>query len=36
MADEYKVDDLSHELDLYLAAAARRNTFIPKPLVLKA
>jgi hypothetical protein len=36
MAEEYKVDDVLAELDLYLAATARRNAFIAKPLILKA
>lgn len=36
MAEDYKIDDLSTELNLYLAASARRHAFIAKPLVLKA
>ena len=36
MSDDYKLDKLSQELDLYLSATARRRSFINKPLVLRA
>lgn len=36
MTDEYKVDFISQELGLFLAAAARKRSFICKPLVLRA
>lgn len=36
MTEEYKVDDLTAELNLYLSATARKNAFISKPLILKA
>jgi hypothetical protein len=36
MAEEYKIDDVLAELDSYLAATARRNAFIAKPLILRA
>lgn len=36
MSDEYKLDNISQELDLFLAASARRRAFICKPLVLRA
>lgn len=36
MTEDYKIDDLSNELSLFLAATARKNAFIPKPLVLRA
>lgn len=36
MAEDYKIDDLTAELHLYLSASARRNAFIAKPLILKA
>lgn len=32
MAEEYKVDDIQSELNLYLKATARRNAFIAKPI----
>ena len=36
MSDDYKLDNINNELDLYLAATARRRNFICKPLILKA
>ena len=36
MTEEYKLDNLSQELDLYLSAVSRKRNFINKPLVLKA
>ena len=36
MAEDLQVDDILNDLDLYLAATARRNPYISKPLVLRA
>lgn len=36
MLEDYKLDSISKELNIFLAASARKNAFIPKPLVLKA
>lgn len=36
MTEEYKIDDLHGELDLFLSASARRSAFLSKPLILKA
>lgn len=36
MSEEYKVDSVNGELNIYLAAAARKSAFISKPLVLRA
>lgn len=36
MSEEYKVDSIAKELDIYLAASARKNAYISKPLVLRA
>lgn len=36
MSEDYKLDSVTQELGIYLAAAARKHPYIPKPLVLKA
>ena len=36
MSEDYKLDSINQELGIYLAAAARKSTYISKPLVLKA
>lgn len=36
MSEDYKLDNIAQELDLFLAASARKRNFICKPIVLKA